>query len=103
MAENKYQSKLIKTLQKCGFVVLKNDPQYKQGILDLTVLFEDRWGMLEVKDDMDSPLQPNQQYYLDLFNGMSFAAKICPENEGEVLSALQQALAPGRRACVSKS
>lgn len=103
MAENRYQAKLIKKLERrfLGCVVLKNDPLYKQGILDLTILFEDMWAMLEVKDAPTSAVQPNQEYFVNLFNNMSFAAIIHPENEAEVLDALQQAFEVSRGACIS--
>ncbi len=90
--ENRYQARLIKRILRefVGSVVIKNDPGYQQGILDLTVLFEDMWAMLEVKISADAPVRPNQEYYVDLFNSMSFAAFIYPENEEDVLRALQQ-------------
>lgn len=105
MAENKYQAKLIKKLEEMfpGCEVLKNDPSYKQGILDLTIFFGKRWGMLEVKDSLSARRRPNQEYYVKKLNDMSFASFICPENEKEVLAALQKALSPRRSARVSKS
>ena len=41
MTENAYQAKLIKKLKRMfpGWMILKNDPQYVQGILDLTLFF----------------------------------------------------------------
>ena len=105
MTENQYQAKLIKRLERMfpGCLVLKNDPDYRQGILDLTIFFGDRWAMLEPKASRRAKHQPNQDYYVDLANGMSFAAFIYPEIEEEVLSALQQALAPRRRTRVPQS
>jgi hypothetical protein len=47
--------------------------------------------------------QPNQDYYVEQLDEMSFAAYIYPENEEEVLSALQQAFESPRRTCVLKS
>lgn len=58
---------------------------------DLTILYGINWAMLEVKDSFSSPLQPNQQYWVDQLNNMSFCAIVYPENEREVLDALQQA------------
>jgi hypothetical protein len=105
VTENQYQSKLIKKLERLfpGCVILKNDSGYRQGILDLTLLYMDKWASLEVKRDADSPVQPNQDYYVRQLDEMSFAAYIYPENEKEVLSALQQAFEPPRRTRVSKS
>ena len=93
--ESEFQAKLIKTLKKMfpGCEVLKNDAGYRQGVPDLLILFGSHWAMLEVKRSADAPLRPNQQFYVSLYNGMSFAAFIYPENEEDVLSALQSAFA----------
>lgn len=103
MTENQYQRKLLRKLEQMfpGCVLLRNDPQYQQGILDWTILYGDKHASLEIKASRTAALQPNQQYYLRRLNDMSFAALIYPENEEEVLGALQQALAPRRRARVS--
>lgn len=105
MAENKYQAKLIKKLKRLfpGCVVLKNDSAYIQGMLDLTVLYRDRWATLEVKDHEGASERPNQRYYQQLMDDMSFSAFIYPENEEEVLAALQEAFTSRRQACVSQS
>jgi hypothetical protein len=102
VAENAYQAKLIRKLRRRfpGCEILKNDEQYRQGILDLSIFWGPYWAMLEVKDSEHAPMQPNQQFYIDHFNEMSFAAKIYPENEEEVLAALEQAFASRGAACV---
>jgi hypothetical protein len=102
VAENAYQAKLIKKLEKLfpGCLILKNDPSYRQGMLDLTILFNDMWASLEVKDSISSPLRPNQRHYVDRLNNMSFAAIVYPQNEAEVLDALQQAFEAPWRACI---
>ena len=46
----------------------------------------------------NEPYQPNQEYYLEQFGQMSFAAMICPENEKDVLDALQRSFYEGRHA-----
>lgn len=96
MRESEYQSMLIRNLRYrfSGCLILKNDSSYLQGIPDLTILYRDRWAMLEVKQSESSPLTANQEYYIDLLNQMSFAAVIYPENEEEVLDALQQTFDP---------
>jgi hypothetical protein len=103
VAENKYQAKLIKKLKRLfpGCVVLKNDSSYIQGMLDLTLLYQDRWATLEVKDYEGAPERPNQRHYQQLMDDMSFSAFIYPENEEEVLAALQKAFSSRRPACVS--
>jgi len=96
VTESAYQAKLIKKLKDLfpGCVVLKNDPQYQQGILDLTIFWRKCWAMLEVKASPKALARPNQEFYAALLNKMSFAAFIYPENEEEVLRALQEAFAP---------
>lgn len=70
-------------------VLLKNDEQLLQGVPDQLLLYRDRWAMLEYKASMNAAHQPNQRYYVDLFDSMSFAAMVYPENRDEVLEALQ--------------
>ena len=86
-----------------GCMIMKTDSSYRQGMPDLIILWEKYWASLEVKADELSSSRPNQGYYIQKLNDMSFAAYIYPENEMEVLSALQQAFKPPRRARVSKS
>jgi hypothetical protein len=90
--ESKFQSDLIKELKDMfpGCVVLKNDPNYLQGIPDLTVFYNYRWATLEVKKNANASHQPNQDYYVDMMNRMSFSSFIYPENKEEVLRELQQ-------------
>lgn len=94
MKENEYQAKVINRLKDTfqGCLVIKNDPAYRQGIPDLLILFTNRWAILEVKASADSPERPNQGYYIDLFNSMSYASFIYPENEEQVFDELQHAL-----------
>ena len=93
MAENKFQQKLVKDLEARfpGCMVLKNDPNYIQGIPDLTILYKDKWATLECKDSKKANKQPNQEDYISMLNGMSFARFIFPENKEEVLDELQHA------------
>lgn len=86
-----------------GCYVLKNDPTFYQGIPDLIIIHNDKWAMLEVKKDKNASFRPNQEYYLNDLNRMSFAASICPENMEEVLSELQQSLRPNRKTRVPRS
>ena len=92
--ERDFQAKLIKELKVMfkGCIIVKNDPNYIQGIPDLLILYNDRWAALEVKKSEHAHHQPNQEYYVDLMDQMSFAAFIYPENKEEILYELQQAL-----------
>lgn len=90
MLESKFQAKLIQDLKQMfeGCVVMKNDSSYIQGIPDLLVLYKDKWASLEVKKNASAKRQPNQEYYVDKMNEMSFSRFICPENKEEVLNDL---------------
>ena len=92
--ERDFQAKLIKELKVMfkGCIIVKNDPNYIQGIPDLLILYNDRWAALDVKKSATAHHQPNQEYYVDLMDQMSFDAFIYPENKEEILYELQQAL-----------
>jgi len=91
--EREYQAELIEHLGALfpGCIILKNDTDYQQGIPDLTFLFETHWALLEVKAFADARKRPNQAYFIEKADGMSFGAFIYPENEQEVLYDLQRA------------
>lgn len=91
MLENKFQANLIKKIKKLypGCIVMKNDPTYIQGIPDLLVLYKDKWASLECKKTAKARHQPNQDYYVNQMNDMSFSSFIYPENEEEVLNELK--------------
>ena len=92
MKENQFQSKLIKEIKERfpGCMVLKNDPNYIQGIPDLTILHKNKWATLECKKDEKSKHQPNQDIYVERMNDMSFSKFIYPENKEEVLDELER-------------
>lgn len=93
MRENNFQSDLIKDLKKRfpGCIVVKNDPSYIQGIPDLLVLYKNKWASLECKRSRSAIKQPNQKYYVEKMNEMSFSKFIYPGNKEEVLNELQRA------------
>lgn len=92
--ERDFQAKLIKELKQIfrGCIVMKNDSSYIQGIPDLLILYRDKWAALEVKKSATAHHQPNQEYYVELMDEMSYASFIYPENKEEVLYELQQTL-----------
>ena len=94
MRESQFQAQLIKKLNKMlpGIIILKNDPNYIQGIPDLILLYKNRWAALEVKRGATASVRPNQAYYVRTMYAMSYAAFIYPENESEILSEVQQSL-----------
>lgn len=94
--EREFQAGLIREIKSMlpGAIVLKTDPNYIQGIPDLLVLYGKRWAGLECKREEYARHRPNQDYYVELMDGMSFASFIYPGNCGEVLHELCQALRP---------
>ena len=94
MLENKFQANLIKDIKNRipGCIVMKNDSSYIQGIPDLLVLHNDKWAALECKKNSKASKRPNQEYYINKMDDMSFARFVCPENREEVLNDLPSAL-----------
>ena len=90
--ESKFQSDLIDRLEKeyKGCLITKLDSGHIQGIPDLLVLHGNQWAILECKKDAKAKRQPNQEYYVNKLNDMSFSRFIYPENEKEVLSDLRE-------------
>ena len=93
MKENKFQADLKKELKSRfpGCIVTKLDSADIQGIPDLLVLYKDKWAALEVKKSATAPHRPNQDYYVEKMDNMSFSKFIYQENKEEVLDELHQA------------
>jgi len=85
--ESKFQKELMDEIKELypGCVCIKNDSGYIQGFPDWTVLYGDKWAVLEAKREEKASKQPNQDYYVDTLNGMSFSRFVYPENKEEVL------------------
>lgn len=90
MLENRFKTNLRRELEQLfpGCMVLHLDPNEIQGIPDLLILFKNKWAVLEGKKSATASHRPNQNYYVNIMNRMSFAAFIYPENKNEVLDAL---------------
>lgn len=103
MLENRFKTNLIKEIERLfpGCMVLHLDPNEIQGIPDLLILYKNKWAALEGKKHGNASHQPNQDYYVDLMNRMSFASFIYPENKEEVLDELQQTFRVRRTSRVS--
>lgn len=103
--ESKFQKELIDEIKDRfpGAIVMKNDPDYIQGIPDLTVLYKNRWALLECKKSKGAHKQPNQEDYVSMLDEMSFSRFVYPENKEEVLDAMEQSLQTRRTARISRS
>ena len=94
--ESQFQKELMDEIKKRypGCFILKNDSGYIQGVPDWLLLYKDKWAALEAKRSRSAKKQPNQEYYVNQLNNMSFSRFVYPENKEEVLSELQQAFEP---------
>ena len=90
--ESKFQKELMDEIKERypGCVVLKNDSGYIQGIPDWTILYKKKWAVLETKKEERANHQPNQDYYVDKLNDMSYSSFVYPENKDEVLNQLSK-------------
>lgn len=94
MLESKFKTKLIKEIKVRlpGSFVFHLDPSERQGVPDLIVLYRNKWAVLEGKKNSKATHRPNQDIYVRLFDDMSFARIIFPENAKEVLDEMERAL-----------
>lgn len=97
--ESKFQKDFMDEIRELypGCVIMKNDSGYIQGIPDWTILYGDKWAVIEAKAEKDAPHQPNQDYYVEQMHNMSFARFAYPENKDEVLSELHEHFSKARR------
>jgi hypothetical protein len=89
--ESGFQDKLIKELKELfpGCMVFKMDQI--QGIPDLLVLYGKTWFSLENKRSASAKKRPNQEYWVNRMNEMSFSRFIYPENKEDILNELCKA------------
>ena len=87
-----FQEKLKKELKAKypGVIITKLDSSDIQGIPDLLILYKNKWATLEGKRSAKANKQPNQEYYVNKMNEMSFSRFIYPENKEEVLNELEE-------------
>ena len=89
--ESEFQSKLKKEIKEKfpGCIVTKLDSGDIQGIPDLLILYNNRWATLENKRTKNAHKQPNQEYYVNKMNDMSFSRFIYPENKEKIMGELE--------------
>lgn len=92
--EGLFKKNLKKDLKEMfpGAIITQMDPNDIQGIPDLLILWNDKWATLECKQSKTATHRPNQDYYVDKMNHMSYSSFIYPENKEVILNELQQAL-----------
>jgi hypothetical protein len=85
--QEKVKKELKELFPRC--IITKLDPNDIQGIPDLLILHNNKWATLENKKSIKAVKQPNQEYYVDKMNNMSFSRFIYPENKDEVMKDLK--------------
>jgi len=90
--ESKFKRELKKEIKERypGCIVAHLDPNDIQGIPDLLILHKNKWATLEGKKESDSSKQPNQEYYVDKMNNMSYSSFVYPGNKDSVLMDLDK-------------
>lgn len=76
----------------------KHDQQYdiienksqRRSTLDTIFLGRRVWAALEFKKEKGASEQPNQDYYVDKWNKLSYARIVYPDNAEEVLDELEE-------------
>lgn len=103
--ERDFQASLIKELKQRfdGCIIAKLDASYIQGIPDLLILWRDKWATLECKKNARARHRPNQDYYVQKMNEMSFSRFIFPENRKETIDELVQSFESGRNTRIPRS
>lgn len=104
VVESRFQHDLILELRDMfpDCIILMGNASYLQGVPDILILWHNMWAALECKDRRSSRTEPNQKYYVEMMDRMSFAAFIYPENREIVLNDLQHAFRPPRASRFSK-
>jgi len=94
--ESEFQADVKKAVEARfpGCYVAKQDT--KQGTPDLLVLYGKHWALLENKIDENAKHQPNQDWYVNHFNEMSFSAFVNPSNLEEVLDEMERSFQVAR-------
>lgn len=90
MREADFQAEIIKEIKSKlpGVIVLKNDPNYIQGIPDLSIFYKDKYAMLEVKKSPTASHRPNQDWYISHIGRYAYSRFINPENKEEVIDGM---------------
>jgi hypothetical protein len=100
-SESTTQASIIRELEEQfpGAVVLKTDSSYIQGFPDLLFLQNNFWAALEVKRTQFSAYRPNQEFWVDTLDELSFSRFIYPSNTDRILDELDAA---ARRSAVRR-
>ncbi len=72
-------------------LLIRGNAATRQGLPDWLLLCGRNWAAFELKRSPKAIRQPNQEYYVQELNKMSYAAFVTPENYREVIREVQSA------------
>lgn len=86
MLESAFKTRATKWLRDHfpGCIIMKNDAGLLLGIPDMTILYRDKWALLEFKASASSAKQPLQDDYIQLSRQWSYGSFVYPENWQQV-------------------
>lgn len=90
--ESRFQSSVKHELETKypGCIVRKNPPGQENGFPDLVMYYGPIWAMFECKREKDARKRPNQKWWVERLDEMSFARLIFPENRERVMGELDE-------------
>ena len=86
--ESSFERSLIKEIKERFPGAIVSKLKDRQGIPDRLILYGKKWAALELKRDKNAVHQPNQDWYVNHMNSMSFSRFVYPENKDEVFREL---------------
>ena len=85
-----FKKKLKRLYPEC--IIVEADPTYFWSVPDVYFFLGSFWAALEFKRTEGSSRRPNQEYWVEVLDKMSFARFVYPGVEEEVLSELEAAI-----------
>lgn len=91
--ESDFQKEYVLELEETfpGSMIIRGNSSWRQGVPDWMLLHGPNWAALELKRDAKAVKQPNQPYYVEKMNAMSYASFVYPSNAKAVIREIQQA------------
>ena len=86
--ESNFEKRLIKEIKQLFPGAIVSKLRDTQGIPDRLILYGSKWAALEIKRELGASHRPNQDWYVEKMDQMSFSRFVYPENKDEVLQAL---------------
>lgn len=101
--EKKFKNDFLSDIQEQYPDCMIMPMNHVQGIPDTLILYKNKWAALEFKKFSRAKRQPNQPYYVQLMDDMSFSRFVYPENRQEVMNDIQKSFRTARSARISRS